>query len=1212
MKILKVSLTNLNSLKLKDYTIYFDGPTLGNAGLFAITGDTGAGKSTILDAITLALYGKIHRNKDVKEVMSYGTAESRAEVEFETSKGLYTARWVMWKANKKPSGKIRPPKRELAKWNAAAEAWEIIAEKNREVDQKVEAISGLDYNRFTRSVLLSQGDFAAFLKAGERERSDLLERITGTGIYTNLSIAAYRRHQLETNKLTELKRELAALKIADQEEVEAWKKELADKDEEQLGLKKQIGVLQKQLSALHRLGELELRATQLKQEQQQLQQTITAFAPNQKRLDQHQQALPFKMELRQRDQLAANLEKLNLQIQDSTAQRKLFDSQLNQLKQEEAELSKAAEAIKTAWASLKPLLSKVNKLDTQIAEKNKQQQQTLQQQTQLKVSLEEAETGLSRLQQTLTSTQQQQEQIQNWLDSQGALLAVEQLFNELEPLLQLMMRQEEELLDKTGKVDYFKNQCAIYDKQLEELKQKGKQLQQKVEQLDRAFDDLSPIDIPQTRGELIELLHEEIDDLNDQRELFLQLEKEFENYRLSLQQWQEHEDQIDHLRKRLERIEKNLLGLLEEKEECESDLSYKQQVYETQQLIANYEKDRHNLKEGEPCPLCFSTEHPFRKKAFKPFVDKAEQDKLKAQKKLDKVNRRYQLFIQNQVEVLQTINALTKQEQGLYAQMETAEQKIARLFGGETRLSNVDEPNALKALLFQTNSTIATRKAKRKQLMELDKQLQLLEGQLKQEAQQIIEVETQFKVAEATLTTFVEQAKNGEAQQAQYINQLKGLLQQIGITWNGQELLALEKRIRSAYNTITERKKALVEAKQAVGLHQKDLDNQQQQSGQIAKQLAEIKALSSTQQQAIDQIVAERFELFGEKSPETEQQLIEDKQQALKVQQVKVEEGIKEKQISFQYQGKLLDNYNQQFLHQKDELEALTQQLASAIATSPFEHLEMLAAALLEDEVFQQIQQEAERLIQTQLQLAQSTKDISLQINQTKAQLDGVPLPEEVQAQLVELEKGYQERLQQIGALRQALKDNEQRRANAQQLIEVIAQQEKECLRWAKLNDVIGNADGKKFRSFAQGLTLSKLIFLANRHLAKLNGRYLIHKNEKEDLSLEIIDTYQADHRRSMNTLSGGESFLVSLALALGLSDLAGRDTQIHSLFIDEGFGTLDENSLDLAITTLENLQSSGKTIGIISHVKVLKERISTQIQIHKGANGFSEIEVVG
>jgi exonuclease SbcC len=96
-----------------------------------------------------------------------------------------------------------------------------------------------------------------------------------------------------------------------------------------------------------------------------------------------------------------------------------------------------------------------------------------------------------------------------------------------------------------------------------------------------------------------------------------------------------------------------------------------------------------------------------------------------------------------------------------------------------------------------------------------------------------------------------------------------------------------------------------------------------------------------------------------------------------------------------------------------------------------------------------------------------------------------------------------------------------------------------------------------------------------------------------------------------MNTLSGGESFLVSLALALGLSDLAGRNTRIQSLFIDEGFGTLDENSLDLAISTLENLQASGKTIGIISHVKELKERITTQIQVKKTGNGFSEIFIV-
>ncbi len=160
--------------------------------------------------------------------------------------------------------------------------------------------------------------------------------------------------------------------------------------------------------------------------------------------------------------------------------------------------------------------------------------------------------------------------------------------------------------------------------------------------------------------------------------------------------------------------------------------------------------------------------------------------------------------------------------------------------------------------------------------------------------------------------------------------------------------------------------------------------------------------------------------------------------------------------------------------------------------------------------------------------------------------------------------------------------------------------------------DLIGSSDGKKFRIFAQGLTLQKLVQLANMHLANLSGRYVIRKRPGDELELDILDTYQADNVRSMHTLSGGESFLVSLALALGLSDLAGRNANIRSLFIDEGFGTLDDQALDLAITTLENLQARGKTIGIISHVKELKERIVTQVRVVKKGGGMSVVEVVG
>ncbi len=126
-----------------------------------------------------------------------------------------------------------------------------------------------------------------------------------------------------------------------------------------------------------------------------------------------------------------------------------------------------------------------------------------------------------------------------------------------------------------------------------------------------------------------------------------------------------------------------------------------------------------------------------------------------------------------------------------------------------------------------------------------------------------------------------------------------------------------------------------------------------------------------------------------------------------------------------------------------------------------------------------------------------------------------------------------------------------------------------------------------------------------------MHDRYQIQRTELTDLSLEIVDRYQADVTRPTRSLSGGESFLVSLALALGLSDLAGSDTRIESLFIDEGFGTLDAATLDTALAALENLRMANRTIGIISHVEALKQRISAQIRVDKSSNGYGTLEVI-
>ncbi len=185
-----------------------------------------------------------------------------------------------------------------------------------------------------------------------------------------------------------------------------------------------------------------------------------------------------------------------------------------------------------------------------------------------------------------------------------------------------------------------------------------------------------------------------------------------------------------------------------------------------------------------------------------------------------------------------------------------------------------------------------------------------------------------------------------------------------------------------------------------------------------------------------------------------------------------------------------------------------------------------------------------------------------------------------------------------IGGILKTLRDDEEMKKRQLERIKNIDAQKKELTRWQDLHSLIGSADGKKFRNFAQGLTFEMMVRHANRQLRKMTDRYILVRDESQPLELNVIDNYQAGEIRSTKNLSGGESFIVSLALALGLSHMASQSVRVDSLFLDEGFGTLDENSLETALETLAGLQQDGKLIGVISHVHAFKERISTQIQV--------------
>lgn len=208
------------------------------------------------------------------------------------------------------------------------------------------------------------------------------------------------------------------------------------------------------------------------------------------------------------------------------------------------------------------------------------------------------------------------------------------------------------------------------------------------------------------------------------------------------------------------------------------------------------------------------------------------------------------------------------------------------------------------------------------------------------------------------------------------------------------------------------------------------------------------------------------------------------------------------------------------------------------------------------------------------------------------------------------LQNNLKDANQKIGSIHTKLKDNDASIAKLALFKADFDKVNEQNKTWILLNNIIGDSEGKKFANYAQDLTLSHLLDRANAQLMNLSDRYLLDFSPDEE-DLYVIDMYQGETKRAVKTLSGGETFLISLALALSLSDFASKTIRLESLFIDEGFGTLDPETLDVAMSTLEKLQNkSGKRIGIISHVESLKERISTQIQVLKSTQGYSHLEI--
>lgn len=298
------------------------------------------------------------------------------------------------------------------------------------------------------------------------------------------------------------------------------------------------------------------------------------------------------------------------------------------------------------------------------------------------------------------------------------------------------------------------------------------------------------------------------------------------------------------------------------------------------------------------------------------------------------------------------------------------------------------------------------------------------------------------------------------------------------------------------------------------------------------------------------------------------------------------------------------------------EKETFQKQLHQILETETIESIPKLKAFILQEATAEAIRQKKNVLQLKQERLKAEKENALKEIEHFKKLVTTAEPIATLESKYQKLEEEFGDLSERIGTLKAKLDADRKAKEKQKVLLSTLEALKKEESLWKTMNGLIGDATGKRFSNFVQDLTLEQLIGYTNLRLKELNDRYILDiptadEADKND-SLKVFDCHQGDARRSINTLSGGETFMVSLAMAFALSDLAAKNVKIESIFIDEGFGTLDPETLNQAITILEKMQNEGdKSIGVISHVEALKERISTQIRLEKTGSGYSTIEII-
>ncbi|MEP7106998.1 MAG: AAA family ATPase [Ferruginibacter sp.] len=1214
MKILSVNFLNLNSLK-GEHTIRFDQSPFIESGLFWITGATGAGKTTILDAITVALYGRVHRHdRDADESMTRFTTESFSEVEFEVNGIHYRARWSQRRSRGKIGGNLQGVKMELSDMlNGKI----IVSHPLSAVQNKIIEICGLDYSQFLRSVMLSQGDFTRFLKSTENERSDLLEKITDTVVYSGISGFIYKKTGIEEGKLKDLKTKMNDVQLLSEEARQAIQEEIRALNQLQLQFRQSKLDAEKKLAWLQHIHNLEFKKNDYTNRLLNLRMEAEEKKPEFERLQLHNQAIVHRPALAELKLLQTREQELQTSINNT-------EQYLPGLKQEREELHEKLinatndyNAASVELSASEPLLETVIRRDTELAGLRNQLDQSNQKVELAKLELRKTITAKENKKLALENCESEIMQLNEWLEThQGdkdiekeipGLVQVKKELNELEAGL-LKLGEESEKLLREEKQENARLKVTV----------------KKADDLNHDIEDLSAK--KQAAASEIEnlLVGSLLDDMEASFTRLPILINVFrEQYRLSIENRKGINKKTD--------IEKELAGhaiklggqretlvqLETKKDEAEINLGNLRQLVELQIRVQNYDADREQLEPEKPCPLCGSLHHPFKDNNYHSEVSAAEQQRNNQESYVKQISKQVD---QTSIAVNTLLTQIASYQKELNQVNVTIVENEQAFKVNNMLLSQpleIDDGDGIKIFIKEYQDNYDALQKKIKKIKDLHKQLAETSAELNAKQQDLLKTTTGISVAEELLKNLANDKQRLNQAQENTIEKintatvdLTKILSKYNIIFQVKELAKAETALNKRSSLYQASILQLQENRLLLATIRSELDNAVKKVSEVLEMESTLQAIVEREQKVVKEKEAGRKEIFGDKDPSGERKRMNESLRKLKKLAEDLAAKLKEKQEKVMVLESKLEEWRASDQNAITESKRLTDVLLSKLNKEGIATLDQLLSNMLPDAIAQNIlaiQQALSDNINTLAAILDTTTDeYNLEILKDLTEES----PEVLKQVSLDNEQSISGLNQEIGGLQQVLEKDAADANKYRQIAQQAIVQEKEFARWNKLCSLIGSADGRKFSRFAQGLTLARLTEYANRHLKKFSDRYQILKSIEKDLELLIVDAYQADVVRPMATLSGGESFLVSLALALGLSDLAGRKVQIQSLFIDEGFGTLDADTLEIAISALESLQVSGKMIGIISHVEALKERIGTQIEVTKQPGGYSKITI--